>query len=199
MNEKLVNKFGFAEMYEWTIYPGDDDKYGRFVQFNAKEHDKINLAYDHNMPILGVSSINYSIASDNPDVWHNKYMSNEYGDIYMTKERLAVGQKQYDQVEEFSYIRTFPYEQYIPIENKEYDKNVKYSKRSSRNEWVPVTMIGKAIVKDNGKCVSGSYCVPQFSEINSEAGIAVPGNVNDKNAYYVLKRVSNNTIMILMK
>ena len=46
MNDKLVNKFGYSEMYEWTVYPGDTNKFGRFVQFNSIEHDKINLAID---------------------------------------------------------------------------------------------------------------------------------------------------------
>ena len=104
MNDKLVNKFGYSEMYEWTIYPGDTNKVGRFVQFNSIEHDKINLAVDPKAPILGVSTINYVTLSDNPDAWSKKYLSNEYGDIFMTKERLAVGQKQYDQIEEFSYV-----------------------------------------------------------------------------------------------
>ena len=118
MNDKLVYKFGYSEMYEWTVYPGDTNKFGRFVQFNSIEHDKINLAIDPKASILGVSTINYVTLSDNPDTWTKKYLSNEYGDIFMTKERLAVCQKQYNQVEEFSDIHTFPYEQYIPVENK---------------------------------------------------------------------------------
>ena len=199
MNDKLVNKFGYSEMYEWTIYPGDTNKLGRFVQFNSIEHDKINLAVDPKTPILGVSTINYVTLSDNPDTWSKKYLSNEYGDIFMTKERLAVGQKQYDQIEEFSYIHTFPYEQYIPVENKEFNKNYNYVKRSERSEWSCIVLLGKAIVKDNGKCKPGEYCKPNFSDINDEAGIAVPATINDENSFYVLKRISDTTIMILIK
>lgn len=199
MNEKLINNFGISEMYEWNIFPGDDNKYGRFVQFNELNHDKINLAYDENSDVIGVTTINYAIASDNPDNWHLKYITNEYGDTYMQKERLAVGNKVYDQIEEFSYIRTFPYEQYIPIQNKEFDKNKKYSKRTERNEWVSVTMMGKAIVRDDGKCEAGQYCAPNFSKITEQAGIAVPSSKDDKNSYYVLRRVSEKTIMILVK
>lgn len=199
MNEKYINKFGVSEMYEWDIFPGVENKFGRFVQFNKLNTDKINLAYDNNLDVIGVSSVNYSVVSDNPSEWHLRYMANDYGDIYMQKERLAVGNKTYDQIEEFSYIRTFPYEQYIPIENKAYNKQAKYNKRTNRNEWIAVTMLGKAIVQDNGKCKPGEYCVPQFSEITDEAGLAVPGNKDDKNAYYVLKRISDKTIMILMR
>lgn len=199
MNEKLVNKFGYSEMYEWIVYPGDEHRFGRFVQFNDIEPNKINLAYDPQRRIIGVSSVNNVVSSDNPTEWTNKYLSNEYGDIYMTKERLAVGQKDYDQLEEFSYIRTFPYEQYIPVESDLFDKNIKYAKRSERLEWVGVIMLGKAIVRDDGKCVPGQYCRPQFSEINEDAGIAVPADRIDDNSFYVIDRFSENTIVILVK
>lgn len=199
MNDKLVNKFGYSEMYEWTVFPGQENKFGRFVQFNKIESDKINLAYNDETPIVGVTSINYVEASDNPDFWSKKYMSNEYGDIYMTKEKLAVGNKVYDQVEEFSYIHTFPYEQYIPVQNTEFKKELQYTKRSNRNEWVNVIIAGKAIVKDNGKCKPGDYCKPNFSEINEDAGLAIPADKNDKNSFYVLKRISETTIMIFVR
>lgn len=199
MNDKLVNKFGYSEMYEWTVFPGQENKFGRFVQFNKIESDKINLTYNDETPIVGVTSINYVEASDNPDFWAKKYMSNEYGDIYMTKERLAVGNKVYDQIEEFSYIHTFPYEQYIPVQNTEFKKELEYRKRSDRNEWVNVIIAGKAIVKDNGKCKPGDYCKPNFSEINEDAGLAIPADKNDKNSFYVLKRISETTIMIFVR
>ncbi len=199
MDNKLVNKFGYSEMYEWTIYPGDENKFGRFVQFNKIDHEKINLANDENKSIFGVSSINYLSQSDNPETWYNKYMSNDYGDIYMMKERLAVGRKDYDQLEEFSYIHTFPYEQYIPVENKEFNKELKYVKRSDRSEWVSVVLIGKAIVKDNGLCKPGDFCKPKFSDITDEAGTAIPAMENEYNSFYVIKRISDTTIMILVK
>lgn len=198
MDEKLLNKFGYGEMYEWTVYPGDTNKFGRFVQFNEIDHEKINLTHD-NKNIIGVSSVNFVDTSDNPDHWHLKYMSNEVGDLFMQKERLSVGNKVYDQVEEFSYIRTYPYEQYIPIENKEFNKRFKYKKRTSRNEWVNVVIMGKAIVEDNGECVPGGYCKPVFSDINEEAGKAIPADINDENSYYVIRRVSDKSILIFVK
>lgn len=199
MNEKLINKFGYSEMYEWTVRPSDECKFGRFVQFNKLEPEKINLAYDPDADVIGVASVNYVAASDNPDVWVKRYMSNEYGDIFMMKERLAVGNKDYDQIEEFSYIHTFPYEQYIPVENKDYNRELNYVKRSDRNEWASIVIKGKAIVKDNGVCEPGKYCKPQFSEINEEAGIAVPAERNEENSFYVIKRISDTTIMIFIR
>lgn len=198
MNEKLINKFGYGEMYEWLLYPGDTNKFGRFVQFNEIEPDKINLVRN-DKNIIGVSSINYVLTSDDPTEWHKKYMLNSVGDIYMQKERLSVGNKVYDQVEEFSYIRTFPYEQYIPIESNEFNKQLKYAKRSARSEWVNVVVHGKAIVEDNGNCVPGQYCKPQFSDVFEDAGKAVPADENDDIKYYVIKRVTDTSILIFVK
>lgn len=198
MNEKLVNKFGYSEMYEWVVYPGDTNKYARFVQFNDSQPSKINLVRN-DKNVIGVSTINYVEASDNPENWHLRYTANEYGDLFMMKERLAVGNKTYDQIEEFSYIRTFPYEQYIPVENDNYDKDRQYQKRTARQEWVNVTIKGKAIVKDNGQCKPGQYCKPQYSEIFEDAGIAVPATEDEKNSFYVIDRVSDHSILIFIK
>lgn len=49
-----------------------------------------------------------------------------------------------------------------------------------------VILIGKAVVRDNGKCVAGSWC-------DCNGGIAVPGS-----KYNVLKRVSSNSIEVLL-
>ena len=197
MNEKIINPFGYGEMYEWHVYPGDTNRFGRFVQFNETYPDKINLVRN-DKNIIGVASINYVTTSDNPDTWKERYVSNDYGDVYMRKERLAVGKKDYDQLNEFAFIRTFPYEQYIPVDNPEYDNNKNYVKRTNRNEWVNVIIKGKTIVKDNGKCEPGKYCTPVFSDIYEEAGTVVPAQETDKNSYYVISRISNDTILIFI-
>ena len=197
MNEKIINSFGYSEMYEWQLYPGDDNRFARFVQFNETQPDKINLARN-DKNIIGVSSINYVTASDNADFWCKRYLSNKYGDIFMRKERLAVGQKDYDQLNEFAFIRTFPYEQYIPVDNPEYNNENKYVKRSDRNEWIAVVIKGKAIVKDDGECVPGEYCTPVFSDMWDTAGTVVPAKDSDKNKYYVISRVSEDTILIFI-
>jgi len=198
MNEKFVNQFGFCEMYEWSLYPGDDNRFGRFVQFDKNKPEFVRIAGNDETPIIGVSSINYAAVSDNPNYWHNKYMFNEFGDIYMMKERLAVGAKQYDQLNEFSFIKTFPYEQFIPIDNPEFDKSKKYDKRSVRREWSIVTIKGKAIITDDGKCKPGEYCKPIFSDDYETAGKAQPANKNEENSFYVIKRMSDTTIMIFI-
>jgi hypothetical protein len=68
-----------------------------------------------------------------------------------------------------------------------YDPSQQYIPRSQRKEWIPVGMLGKVYVHDNGNCVVGQRC-------DCSDGIAVPGT-----HWFVLQRSSPNTIRILYK
>jgi len=198
MDDSLINKFGYSEMYEWVNIPPANKKLGRFVQFDENEPEKIRIAIDDKR-IVGITTVNSTVDSDCPDEWPSKNLQNEYGDIYLKKERLAVGAKVYDQFEEISYINTKPWEHLIPIENESYDKKQKYNKRSVRQEWTRVNILGKAIVFDNGECTPGEYCKPYIGKDMKKAGQAIPANENDKIKYYVIGRFSEKTIIILNK
>lgn len=195
-NQDLTNKFGYAEMYEWSTVPIDKYRYGRFVQFDTNFPGKIRPYINDNTPVIGVSSINRNIPiSDDTDHWWLENNFDEYGDIYMTNETLAVGIKRYDNNKEMSYIETSKYDHLIPIKNDKYDANKNYVKRSNRPEWCSVVLLGKCIVTDYGKCQPGSYCKPYASRYIEESGIVVPSN----KGYYVIRRISDKTIMILLK
>ena len=99
--EFLSNKFGYSEMYEWSQIPTHGYKLGRFVQFDPEYPTKIKLCADTNN-IVGVTTVNATIVSDDPDEWFFKNAYNEYGDIYLKKEVLAVGGMEYDQKNEIS-------------------------------------------------------------------------------------------------
>ena len=71
--------------------------------------------------IIGITTVNTAVVSDDPDEWKYKNICNEFGDLYLRKERLAVGQKLYDQYAEMNYIETRMWEHYIPINNKYFD------------------------------------------------------------------------------
>lgn len=195
----IIQPFGFSEMYEWVKIP--KQKLGLFVQFSKRYPNMIEPFHDYDGVLAGISTINSVIDSDDPDEWRYAYLCNEVGDHYMKKERLAVGVKQYDQNLEMSYIATMPYEHFKKMENEKYDKTLKYVKRSTRNEWVRVNMIGKAIVIDNGKCKPGEYCRPYIGVDPSLFGTAVPYDENDeelnRHGMYVLERFSENSIIIL--
>ena len=196
----FIQKFGFSEMYEWD-QPIPQVRLGSFVSFSSENPEKIvNYGENPGAEVLGVSTINTVVESDNPKQWRGSYLFNEVGDMLLRKEKLAVGQKVYDEVLELNYIMTRPWEHYIPIENEALDKSKKYIPRTNRQEWIRVNLLGKCIVRDNGKCVPGSYCQPYDGKLKKNFGIAVPLKKTWKGQkFYVLNRLTENSITILLK
>lgn len=200
MEEIKLNEFGYSEMYEWNEELQPEMRLGRFVSFSKDNPSKIELfnSSKHDN-IIGVSTINSVIVSDNPDEWQSKYLMNELGDLFLTNEVLSVGEKVYDENLEMSFIRTRKWEHLIKIVNDKFDSTQNYIKRSNRKEWVRVSLLGKTIVSDNGKCVPGEYCTPYNGKILKNLGTAVPASANDKHKFYVIARLSKNSILILNK
>lgn len=200
MDEIKIQEFGVSEMYEWENVPDEKNRLAKFVTFSKDKPAQINL-YGENSDdmVLGVTTINASITSDDPEEWKYKYMVTETGDILLQKEKLAVGVKKYDENLELPYIQTFPWEHFVKVVSKGFDETKRYTKRSNRTEWVRVNLLGKAIVYDNGKCIAGQYCTPYTGKIKDMYGKAVPAEENSKNKFYVLARLTNNAIMILNK
>lgn len=198
MNEDLIQKFGFSEMYEWSTLPEANIKFGRFVQFDESNPGKIKLCSNCSN-IVGVTTINSVIDSDNPTEWSGKNIANEYGDVYLQRERLAVGSKEYDQNGEMAYIRTKMWEHLIPINNPAYKENLQYVKRSNRQEWVRVNLLGKCIVEDDGKCIPGQYCTLYTGKMKQKLGTVKPATDKSEVKFYVLKRLTQKTILILNK
>jgi len=199
MGDDLIQKFGYAEMYEWEQVDEKNRNLGRFVTFSKNQPEKIVTINKADQPVLGVTTVNAAVESDNPDEWRFKNLCNEYGDLYLQKERLAVGEKVYDQLNEMNYIKTRPWEHFITIDNKYYNKDAKYLKRTQRFEWVRVNLMGKCIVFDDGKCNPGEYCTPYTGKLKEKFGMAVPATEKSKNKYYVLERLSQTTILIYFK
>lgn len=200
----LPLKMGYCEMYEWLEVPDKDGRLGKFVRIAKNDTNKIEryrIYDDEEVPpfVLGVSTVCVANTSDDPDVWFGAYIRNEFGDGFLRKERLAVGEKVYDQSTEMNYIRTRPWEHLIPIPNKAYDKNREYVKRSKRLEWVNVNLLGKTIIEDNGECKAGGWCKPYVGKLKKKWGTAVPATVNDDNKFFVMRRLTDNTIIILNK
>jgi len=202
MGDDLIQKFGYTEMYEWSVVPDNKNRLGRFVTFdpkNEKDKSKILPYSKKGSYVLGVTSVNSVIESDNPNEWKYKNLCNEYGDLYLKPEKLAVGEKVYDQYNEMNYIKTRPWEHFITMDNKYYDKEKKYVKRTNRIEWIRVTVLGKCIVADDGTCKAGEFCTPYTGKIKEKQGIAIPASDKDTNKYYVLARLSDSTILIYFK
>lgn len=194
--DKLMNKFGYSEMYEWSeLFEFNIVPYGRFVIFDENEPGKIKLANKGDNPI-GVTTINTVISSDDPEEWQGKYLCNEYGDVFLQEKDKAVAVNAYDDVNEMPYIATYKDTAVVPVINEQFDEKLIYKKRSERSEWIRVNILGKCIVVDNGECQPGKYCTV------GENGIAIPTNIvtemSNKN-WYVIDRLTENTIMIFYK
>lgn len=199
MEEKYINPVGYSEMYEWAEKPAESP-YGLFVRFDNDNPDKIIATASASQHLIGVTTIQTVQTSDDPDHWKYAYMCNEVGDKYLKNEKIAVGVKEYDQEREFSYIHTQPYNHYVQVPSKLYKPEVQYIKRSSRPEWVRVNLIGKVIVRDNGKCVPGEYCQPiTTGKSKKMRGYAEPADYHVHGIkFYVTQRITENTIEICM-
>lgn len=192
--DKLMNKFGYSEMYEWSeLFEFNIVPYGRFVSFDNNEPGKIKLA-NNDDNIIGVTTINSVITSDDPNEWQGKYLCNEYGDCFLQKKDKAVAVNAYDDINEMPYVATYKDSEVVPVVNDTFDKSRIYKKRSERPEWVRVNLLGKCIVVDDGNCKPGGYCT-----VSKEGGIAVPCDYIEQKKYYVIDRLTDNTIMIFFK
>ena len=197
MAEKLIQPFGYTEMYEWTKTPANQ-RFGLFVQFSKRYPDRIELCHSEDGVLAGVSSICSVVESDNPQQWKYAYMCNSVGDVFMKEETLAVGVKCYDQHNELSYISTRPWKHYVKVPNKYLDTTKKYVPRTARNEWVRVVLLGKALVVDDGTLNPGEYCMPYIGDDMQKAGTAVKWDGESSRKFYVMERMTDCTVMIVI-
>lgn len=197
MEDKLIQPFGYTEMYEWVKMP-TNKRFGLFVQFSKRYPDRIEPYYADDGVLAGVSTICSVAESDDPPYWKYSYMCNSVGDIFMKEETLAVGIKCYDQQNELSYISTRPWNHYVKVKNDYLDENRQYVKRSKRGEWVRVALLGKTIVWDDGTLTPGEYCMPYTGDDMTKAGTAVKWDGKSPNRFYVTERITDSTVMIVI-
>ena len=185
--ENLINKFGYSEMYEWSeLFKYDIIPFGRFVSFDKNEPGKIKLAND-NDSIIGVTTINSTITSDDPNEWQGKYLCNQYGDILLHESQNN------SQNDEKQYSGSIINKQVIPIINEYYNPKLNYIKRSNRNEWVRVNIIGKCIIVHDGTINSGDICTI------GKNGIGTLASNMSRHTYYVIDKLTDKTALIFFK
>ena len=192
------DKFGYSEMFEWgEVVDSNVSKISKFVQFSEKHPHTVILARDTSN-IVGVSTMIAAYVASNPTQWPYKYVFNEYGDLYLEEKNIGIGEKAYDSVNEINYMQTHQQKVFMPIVNPNYDSNKQYIPRTSRNEWTRVTILGKAIVEDNGKCEPGKYCTVYTGDDKTLYGSAMPCSKKTNIKFYVLERLSEHTILIFI-
>ena len=147
---------------------------------------------------------------DSNELFYNIGDINGDGDVSNNRRQInagyaiAVGNKEYDQHNELSFIRTFPYSIYKKQETEEFNSEMQYIPRANRIEWQAVCLLGKAIIIDNGNCKPGEYIVPYTGDEYDLAGTGVKydstlGIHQKLPKFYVLKRVSGKTVQVLVR
>ena len=152
---------------------------GYFVTLKGKKIRKANHLNDY---ILGVTSGNPALLANNGDLrWKNKYITDEWGRIQYHK--VVIPAEKDDKGE----IIVPEYRESHPLLNPHWDPYKKYTSRMKRPEWVAVGLLGKLLVRDDGTCRPGEYCVPNHE------GVATASN----KGYRVMKRTDADQILIL--
>ena len=73
--------------------------------------------------------------------------------------------------------------------NPRWDPKREYVSRLKRPEWVCVGLLGKLLVRGDGTCVPGGYCMPNAQGCATAAA----------SGYRVLGRKGENQVRIMMK
>ncbi|RIJ64094.1 peptidase G2 autoproteolytic cleavage domain-containing protein [Rummeliibacillus sp. POC4] len=172
----------YAEYFEW--FDGNTDGEERQGYFVTLENDTIRKATSADEYILGIVSINPSVIGDSyQDEWAFRYVTDEWGRIqYRT---IEIPEKR-DENGELIYPVRYIQE---PIENPDWDPSVEYIPREKRQEWSPVGIVGKLLVRDDGTCEVNGFCK------SNDDGIAT----KSETGYRVMKRVSENIVQVFIK
>lgn len=183
----------YAEYFEWEDgNPVGEDRIGLVVTLNG---DKIRLANDDDY-ILGIVSGTAMVVGDNYQYeWKHKYMVDDYG-------RIVYDKPIEDFVEYTDYIDPTDPKTWVtkhesagfhasPKINPNYNPDEEYISREDRNEWDTIGMLGKLHVRDDGSCVVNGYAKV------SHMGIVTASD--DKTDMRVMKRITDNIILVLMK
>ncbi|MGH0792180.1 peptidase G2 autoproteolytic cleavage domain-containing protein, partial [Bacillus cereus] len=162
----VANGTNYAEMFE--VRNGTIDV-GFFVTLDGEFIRKATAQDEY---ILGITNDSPSILGNSAEMrWKEKYLVDEWGRI------------QFENINDSGAIEK------RAILNPKWSPEKKYISRIERSEWVAVGLLGQMRVRDDGKCVVGSYCLPNME------GIATSSNTG----YRVIKRITPNQIMIIFK
>ncbi|MDU4960309.1 MAG: peptidase G2 autoproteolytic cleavage domain-containing protein [Sporomusaceae bacterium] len=171
----------YAEMFE-TI-DGKPIEPGYFVTLNASRKIRVMQGGVDDY-VLGISSAVPSILGNAGELrWKGKYKTDEWGRIEYSTVTISA------EVNQSGEILVPEHVEKRPILNPEWDPAVEYIPRRKRPEWVAVGLLGQILVRDDGTCVIGGYCVP------GKDGVATSA----KSGYRVLERRKENQILVLFR
>ena len=172
----------YAECFEWADgNPNNDDRAGYFVKL---KDGKIVLCEDFDTP-LGIVSATPAIIGDSGEMhWQGKYVTDDFGRIQYHDVTVPA------EIDEGGNIVSEEHIETQPILNPDWNPEQEYIPRKDRPEWSAVGVLGKLIVYDDGTLQSGDIC---------RCGANGKATKSVNNGYTVLKRVSDDKILIWFK
>lgn len=172
----------YAEYFEWLDgNPGNEDRVGFFVTLDG---EKIRIATSADTYLLGVVSATPTVIGDSyQDDWNGKYVTDQWGRIQYHYVDVPAT------LDSNGQIITPARKDYVPIFNPDWNPEIDYIPREQRQEWSPVGMVGKLLVRDDGTCQVNGFCQP------NDAGIATAS----PEGYRVMARVAPNNVRVLVK
>lgn len=189
----------YAEYFEKEKEGIDEDWVGLFVTIKDGYIKKANKE-DY---ILGIVSGNPSIIGNSDEDYYWRYERDEFNRIVMEDVPEMV------QVKDRDGNPVFDKETHIPVMEKtgrmipnarmklaeDYDpsKQNEYIPRERRDEWECVGMLGVLPVRDDGTCLPNHYC-----KCGAD-GIATFSSERGFDTFYVIKRVSDNVVSVIMR
>jgi trimeric autotransporter adhesin len=169
----------YAELFETT--DGEAIDCGYFVTLDGEKVRKATATDDF---VVGVTSATPAFMGDSGHLrWKHKFVTDEWGKV-QTHE-VTIPARKNEEGDVIVQERT----DVEPVLNSEFDAEREYISRMDRPEWVPVALMGKVLVRDDGTCEVNSYC-----ESNAE-GIATAST----EGFRVMGRTGSNQILILMR
>nr|WP_240547982.1 peptidase G2 autoproteolytic cleavage domain-containing protein [Paenibacillus lignilyticus] len=176
------NAADYAEMFETADGLGID--VGYFVTFDDQACDKIRRANALDDYILGVVSARPAVLADSSDLrWHKLFVTDEWDRIQYQEVDVPAMLDAAGNVLRPAGSKT------EPVLNPDWNDALNYVPRSQRPEWVAVGVVGKLLVRDDGTCVPGGYCMP------NDEGAATAAAAG----YRVMKRTGPNQVRIFVK
>lgn len=175
---------------EWADgNPNNEDRVGYFVTI---KNGKLNKAFPGDY-IVGITSGNPSIVGNADEDYYWMYERDEFNRIVYEEVHEALPEVN-KETGEVMYVES-EYTKRVMKRSKDYDQNlqIKYVQRKDRKEWDYVGMMGVIPVRDDGTCLPDHFCKC------TTGGIATIAEERNFDTYYVIERISDNVVSVIVK
>ena len=161
----------------------NEDRRGYFVTLKDGKLYKATSS-DH---IIGVTASNSCMIANGDEDWLNRWKRDDFGDLLY--EEIEVP----DYTNEYGYLKQKgSHIEKQTVEVDDYDTTKPYVARKYRPEWSCVATSGVVSVRDDGTCIAN-----QLAKCTDE-GIATIATTHDSHTFYILDRVSENVVTMLL-